>query len=192
MLAEPQATSADLLFDLAGIRVRVSAWFWLAGAGHAAADDRGRQHERAQHAVDLLAPGAREEQHERRGGGSRPRDGRVEFVEEGMAHERAPETVGHEPFVLEGQRREDAAGKIDEAVDVEDHPQEPHHRPPAVAGRSLFMRVFVSAGEPSGDHHAALLVRALRERRPDLQVAGLGGPHMAAEGETLRPADQGE
>jgi Zn-dependent protease len=30
MLAEPQATSADLLFDLAGIRVRVSAWFWLA------------------------------------------------------------------------------------------------------------------------------------------------------------------
>jgi stage IV sporulation protein FB len=30
MLAEPQATSADLLFDLAGIRVRVSAYFWLA------------------------------------------------------------------------------------------------------------------------------------------------------------------
>ena len=30
MLSEPQATSADLLFDLAGIRVRVSAWFWLA------------------------------------------------------------------------------------------------------------------------------------------------------------------
>ena len=30
MLAEPQATSADLLFDLSGIRVRVSAWFWLA------------------------------------------------------------------------------------------------------------------------------------------------------------------
>ena len=30
MLAEPQATSADLDFDLAGIRVRVSAWFWLA------------------------------------------------------------------------------------------------------------------------------------------------------------------
>ncbi|MCE9629411.1 MAG: hypothetical protein K8S94_01645 [Planctomycetia bacterium] len=32
MLAEPQSTSADLEFDLAGIRVRVSAWFWLAAA----------------------------------------------------------------------------------------------------------------------------------------------------------------
>ena len=47
------------------------------------------------------------------------------------------------------------------------------------------MRVFVSAGEPSGDHHAALLVRALRERRPDVEVAGLGGPHMAAAGVEL-------
>ena len=47
------------------------------------------------------------------------------------------------------------------------------------------MRVFVSAGEPSGDHHAALLVRAIRERRPDIEFAGLGGPHMAAEGVDL-------
>jgi len=47
------------------------------------------------------------------------------------------------------------------------------------------MRVFVSAGEPSGDHHAALLVRAIRESRPDVEVAGLGGPHMADEGVDL-------
>jgi stage IV sporulation protein FB len=32
MFAEPQTTSADLQFDLAGIRIRVSAWFWLAAA----------------------------------------------------------------------------------------------------------------------------------------------------------------
>lgn len=32
MLAEPQETAADLQFDLAGVRVRVSAWFWLAAA----------------------------------------------------------------------------------------------------------------------------------------------------------------
>jgi lipid-A-disaccharide synthase len=44
------------------------------------------------------------------------------------------------------------------------------------------MRIFLSAGEPSGDHHAALLVRALRARRPDVVCVGLGGPHMAAEG----------
>jgi lipid-A-disaccharide synthase len=44
------------------------------------------------------------------------------------------------------------------------------------------MRVFLSAGEPSGDHHAALLVRALKARRPDVECVGLGGPCMAAEG----------
>jgi lipid-A-disaccharide synthase len=47
------------------------------------------------------------------------------------------------------------------------------------------MRVFLSAGEPSGDHHAALLVRALKARRPDVECVGLGGPCMAAEGCTL-------
>jgi lipid-A-disaccharide synthase len=44
------------------------------------------------------------------------------------------------------------------------------------------MRVFLSAGEPSGDHHAAALVRALKELRPDVECVGLGGPCMAAEG----------
>ena len=44
------------------------------------------------------------------------------------------------------------------------------------------MRVFLSAGEPSGDHHAALLVRALRAARPDVECLGLGGPHMDAAG----------
>jgi lipid-A-disaccharide synthase len=44
------------------------------------------------------------------------------------------------------------------------------------------MRVFLSAGEPSGDHHAALLVRAIKDRRPDAVCVGLGGPCMAAAG----------
>jgi len=44
------------------------------------------------------------------------------------------------------------------------------------------MRVFLSAGEPSGDHHAAVLVRSLKARQPDLECVGLGGPCMAAEG----------
>ena len=44
------------------------------------------------------------------------------------------------------------------------------------------MRVFLSAGEPSGDHHAALLVHALRAARPDVECVGLGGPHMEAAG----------
>ena len=44
------------------------------------------------------------------------------------------------------------------------------------------MRVFLSAGEPSGDHHAAALVRSLKARQPDVECVGLGGPCMAAEG----------
>jgi lipid-A-disaccharide synthase len=42
------------------------------------------------------------------------------------------------------------------------------------------------AAEASGDLHGAALVRALRERFPQLQVYGLGGDHMRAAGvETL-------
>ena len=32
LLAEPQETGADWRFDLLGIRVRVSVWFWIAAA----------------------------------------------------------------------------------------------------------------------------------------------------------------
>jgi len=44
------------------------------------------------------------------------------------------------------------------------------------------MRVFLSAGEPSGDHHAAALVRELRRLDPTVECAGLGGPDMQAAG----------
>jgi len=47
------------------------------------------------------------------------------------------------------------------------------------------VRVFVSAGEPSGDHHAALMVREILRRHPAAEIVGLGGPHMAAEGCSL-------
>lgn len=39
-------------------------------------------------------------------------------------------------------------------------------------------RVFVSAGEASGDMHAADFVRALRQQEPGVQVLGIGGPLM--------------
>lgn len=41
------------------------------------------------------------------------------------------------------------------------------------------------AGEPSGDHHGALLARALRARLPGVRLSGLGGPAMAREGVEL-------
>lgn len=44
------------------------------------------------------------------------------------------------------------------------------------------MHVFFSVGEPSGDQHAAHLMRELRLRQPDLRVSGFGGPLMEAAG----------
>jgi lipid-A-disaccharide synthase len=44
------------------------------------------------------------------------------------------------------------------------------------------MRIFFSAGEPSGDLHGANLVRALSGQRPDLECVGYGGDLMAAAG----------
>lgn len=44
------------------------------------------------------------------------------------------------------------------------------------------LRIFFSAGEPSGDLHGANLIREFRARRPDCQAMGYGGPEMAAAG----------
>ncbi len=43
-------------------------------------------------------------------------------------------------------------------------------------------RVYVVAGELSGDAHGAGLLRALQRRVPALEIAGAGGPEMAAVG----------
>jgi lipid-A-disaccharide synthase len=47
------------------------------------------------------------------------------------------------------------------------------------------MRVFISAGEPSGDLHGGNLVAALKERLPGAELVGFGGPRMAAAGVDL-------
>lgn len=44
------------------------------------------------------------------------------------------------------------------------------------------MRLFVSAGEPSGDLHGANLIRALQQREPNVQIDGFGGERMANAG----------
>ena len=44
------------------------------------------------------------------------------------------------------------------------------------------VRIFVSAGEPSGDLHGAGVVEALRRRYPDAVIDAFGGPAMAAAG----------
>jgi lipid-A-disaccharide synthase len=45
--------------------------------------------------------------------------------------------------------------------------------------------LLIVAGEHSGDEHAARMVRELRRRHPDLSVAALGGPQLAAAGAQL-------
>lgn len=47
-------------------------------------------------------------------------------------------------------------------------------------------RIFLSAGEPSGDQHAACLVAALLRRFPEATIEGFGGPAMAAAGAAVR------
>jgi len=44
------------------------------------------------------------------------------------------------------------------------------------------VRIFFSVGEPSGDVHAANLIRALKERCPEVEAVGYGGPEMAKAG----------
>ncbi|MEX0715687.1 MAG: lipid-A-disaccharide synthase [Planctomycetaceae bacterium] len=44
------------------------------------------------------------------------------------------------------------------------------------------MKIFFSVGEPSGDQHAAHLIHELRQRRPDLEFEGYGGPLMERAG----------
>ncbi|WP_068540609.1 lipid-A-disaccharide synthase [Thermodesulfatator autotrophicus] len=52
------------------------------------------------------------------------------------------------------------------------------------------LRVFLVAGESSGDLHGASLVRALREILPGIHIQGIGGPKLRATGfECLYPAE---
>jgi lipid-A-disaccharide synthase len=47
-------------------------------------------------------------------------------------------------------------------------------------------RILVSAGDASGEAHAADLVRALAKRRPEARFVGLGGPALEAAGVEIR------
>jgi len=47
-------------------------------------------------------------------------------------------------------------------------------------------RIFLSAGEPSGDRHGSAVVSALRARLPGAVIEALGGPRIAAAGATVR------
>ena len=44
------------------------------------------------------------------------------------------------------------------------------------------MKIFFSAGEPSGDQHTARLIRELQSRQPEFVAEGFGGPHMRDAG----------
>lgn len=47
------------------------------------------------------------------------------------------------------------------------------------------MRIFISAGEPSGDLHGANLIQHLRRLHPDVECVGFGGPRMEEAGAKL-------
>lgn len=47
-------------------------------------------------------------------------------------------------------------------------------------------RIFLSAGEPSGDLHGAAVIQALRSRLPSAVLEAFGGPRMATAGANVR------
>ena len=47
-------------------------------------------------------------------------------------------------------------------------------------------KIMIIAGEPSGDLHGANVVRALKERQPDVRISGIGGDAMARAGMDLQ------
>jgi lipid-A-disaccharide synthase len=49
----------------------------------------------------------------------------------------------------------------------------------------MVRRVMIVAGESSGDAHGAGVVRELRRQRPDIELFGIGGDKMKAEGMNL-------
>ena len=55
----------------------------------------------------------------------------------------------------------------------------------------MTQRILITAGEPSGDLHAARIVTALRARMPDAVIDAVGGPHMAKAGAVLRRSIDG-
>jgi lipid-A-disaccharide synthase len=46
----------------------------------------------------------------------------------------------------------------------------------------MGFRIFIVAGEPSGDRHAARLMEAIKRREPTAEFFGIGGPAMQAVG----------
>jgi len=55
----------------------------------------------------------------------------------------------------------------------------------------MTRRILVTAGEPSGDLHAAHIVTALRARFPDAVIEAVGGPHTERAGAVLRRSIDG-
>ena len=49
----------------------------------------------------------------------------------------------------------------------------------------MSLRFLLSCGEPSGDLYAGALARELQQLVPGVEIAGLGGPHLAAAGGRL-------
>lgn len=45
------------------------------------------------------------------------------------------------------------------------------------------MRIFISAGEPSGDLHGSNFAKALRQARPQAVIDGFGGPRLLSAGQ---------
>ncbi|MGJ5619018.1 lipid-A-disaccharide synthase [Sulfitobacter sp. MF3-043] len=53
---------------------------------------------------------------------------------------------------------------------------------PVVTARGRGVKIFILAGEPSGDRLGGALMGGLKTLQPDVRFEGIGGPDMAAQG----------
>ena len=49
----------------------------------------------------------------------------------------------------------------------------------------MVKNIFISAGDISGDFHATNLIRAMKQKDPDISVASLGGKNLSSVSENF-------
>ena len=49
----------------------------------------------------------------------------------------------------------------------------------------MHKKIVIVAGEESGDLHASVFVKALKQKHPDLMISGIGGRHLQRAGMKL-------
>ena len=101
-----------------------------------------------------------------------------------------PKSSAVNSYVAQAGHASDRQPKIAPQAETKNEPKDESHvasrieaaPPPSKPQETVGPTIFFSVGEPSGDLHAANLMRAIRTRQPSARFVGYGGPEMAKVG----------